>query len=551
MDRARSASASAVAWLGCVVGLALGSGAGGFTLPAVRADDAAHELQLVLFMRGDTEPCRKAVAFAAEFPRQHPGTRVVVHDLLEDERALDEYWAIADRLGVKEPTLPAWYALGRFLQGFEDSKTTGPAIEALFDLDVYSREGCPHCRDAKRFLAGLAQRWPALRVRIHDLSSDPAARQQMYDVARRGGVSPTGLPVIAVAGKVFVGYATDATSGRRLEAVLEQYEATEPTQETRRNAAPPARATGYRWVLSPQGALFGWVELDGRAESRPPPRPRRPVPGGHAPLDGPSTPIAPTPVAPPTDEPPAGIELPGLGLLKVEDWGLPLFTLVIGLIDGFNPCAMWVLVFLLSVLVNVHSRAKMLAIAGTFVAVSGLAYFAFMAAWLNMFLLLDLERPLQIVLGLLALFIGAVNVKDFFAFKRGLTLSIPESAKPGIYDRVRRIVATKYLSVAVGLAIVLALGVNMVELLCTAGLPALYTQILTSHSLPWWQNYAYLALYNLAYMADDALLLLTFVVTLSHRKLQEREGRWLKLVSGVVVLALGLVMLLRPDWLRW
>ena len=91
--------------------------------------------------------------------------------------------------------------------------------------------------------------------------------------------------------------------------------------------------------------------------------------------------------------------------------------------------------------------------------------------------------------------------------------------------------------------------VNIVELLCTAGLPALYTEILSLHNLPAWQNYAYLALYNLCYMLDDTLLLVIVVVTLSHRKLQEREGRWLKLISGIVILTLGLVMLIRPQWL--
>ncbi len=211
---------------------------------------------------------------------------------------------------------------------------------------------------------------------------------------------------------------------------------------------------------------------------------------------------------------------------------------------------MWVLVFLLSVLVNIKDRRKILAIAGTFVVVSGVAYFTFMAAWLNVFMLIGIVRPVQVILGVFAIFIGVINVKDFFAFKKGISLSIPESSKPGLYRRVRQIVTAKYLSVALTGAITLAIVVNMVELLCTAGLPALYTQILTSHGLPWWQNYLYLGLYIAAYMFDDTLLLGIVVVTLSNRKLQEREGRWLKLISGLVILALGVVMIFRPGWLQ-
>jgi hypothetical protein len=211
---------------------------------------------------------------------------------------------------------------------------------------------------------------------------------------------------------------------------------------------------------------------------------------------------------------------------------------------------MWVLAFLLSVLVNIKDRRKILLIAGTFVVVSGLAYFLFMAAWMNLFLLIGIARPVQIALGMLAVFIGIVNIKDFFAFKRGITLSIPESSKPGLYRRVREIVNAKYLTVALAGAISLAIVVNLIELLCTAGLPALYTQILAAHELPLWKNYAYLALYISAYMLDDTVLLLVVVTTLSHRRLQEREGRWLKLISGVVILVLGALMLFRPSWLE-
>jgi uncharacterized membrane protein HdeD (DUF308 family) len=96
-------------------------------------------------------------------------------------------------------------------------------------------------------------------------------------------------------------------------------------------------------------------------------------------------------------------------------------------------------------------------------------------------------------------------------------------------------------------AIVLAIIVNIVELLCTAGLPALYTQILTMHSLPMWKNYAYLALYISAYMLDDAILVGIVVITLSNRRLQESEGRWLKLLSGLIILLLGVVMIFWPD----
>lgn len=251
----------------------------------------------------------------------------------------------------------------------------------------------------------------------------------------------------------------------------------------------------------------------------------------------------------PSSTAPEGIQTDWFGVLRVQELGLPLFTIAIGLLDGFNPCAMWVLLFLLSMLVTLRDRTKMALIAGTFVLVSGLVYFAFMAAWLNLLLFIGFSRAVQVLLGGVALLIGAVNVKDFFALHRGPSLSIPASAKPGLYARVRAIIQAEHLTASLAAVVVLAGLVNVIELLCTAGFPALYTQILALHHLPVWKYYGYLGLYNLAYIFDDGLMVSLAVITLSRRKLQERAGRWLKLASGAVMTCLGLVLLLKPHWL--
>lgn len=243
------------------------------------------------------------------------------------------------------------------------------------------------------------------------------------------------------------------------------------------------------------------------------------------------------------------INLPMLGKINYQQMGLPLFTVLIGLVDGFNPCAMWVLLFLLSLLVNLKSRKRILLIAGTFVLVSGMVYYAFMAAWLNLFLIIGFSRTLQITIGAIAILIGTIHIKDYFAFKKGATLSIPESSKPGIYARAREIIQANNLIAALISVFIIAVLVNFLELLCTAGLPALYTQILTLHQLSQFQYYGYLVLYNLAYIFDDALMVGIVVYTLSRHKIQEQHGRWLKLTSGTVVLVLGLLLAFEPQWL--
>lgn len=239
-----------------------------------------------------------------------------------------------------------------------------------------------------------------------------------------------------------------------------------------------------------------------------------------------------------------------LGHLSASQLGLPLFTLVLGLLDGFNPCAMWVLLYLLSLLVHWRDRRRLALVAGTFVLISGAVYYAFMAAWLNVFLVLGMSRPIQLLLGVTALLIGAVNLRDSRRPGARFTLSIPEGAKPGLFDRMRGVLQSRTrLAPALAGVVVLALVVNLVELLCTAGLPAVYTAVLSQQALPAWGYYSYLGLYILGYIADDALMVGISVWVLGNRRLSESAARRLKLISGAVMLSLGLVLVLRPYWL--
>lgn len=256
--------------------------------------------------------------------------------------------------------------------------------------------------------------------------------------------------------------------------------------------------------------------------------------------------IGPARQQPPKDQ----VETRLFGKLSASKLGLPLFTLALGLLDGFNPCATWVLLFLLSLLVRLQDRRRMALVAGTFVLVSGAVYYAFMAAWLNIFLVVGMSETLRWTLGGVALVIGGINVKDFFAFGEGPSLSIPATAKPGLYARARSVLRAEALPASLLAVSALAVAVNFIELLCTAGFPAIYTAVLTQQQLSSAMHYAYLGLYIVGYIADDTLMVAAAVIALGSHKLTERAGRWLKLLSGGVMLALGVVMLVRPEWLR-
>lgn len=507
------------------------------------------------FVRGDSERCERAVRFLTNLTEQNDGLRLVVHDVIEDKAQLRRLWKLARRSGHAKAVVPTVYCCKRLHCGFDDTQTTEPKIVELLTMHVYARSTCPRCQKAKKYLNGLQKRWPGIHITIHEITTDTAARTKWDSLSRKYGVVP-GLPSIHFAGRFIVGYRGDTVTGAEIETLLRNAagpsDVPKPVQQSRR---PSGMSALQSVSLSFAVALLSQNSLpESTADSIPMPDEWEDIPlpdeSDDIPLpDG--NDLGESESVEQEDQVDDAIELPVFGELRISEIGLPTFTFLVGLVDGFNPCAMWILIFLLSVLVNVKDRRRMILIAGTFVLVSGLAYFTFMAAWLNLFMLVGIARPVQIGLGCLAVLIGIVNVKDVFAFGKGLSFSIPESQKPGIYARVRKIVSAKYLTAALWGALVLAIVVNIVELLCTAGLPAMYSQVLMMQQLPPWANYYYLALYNVAYMLDDTIMLTVVVVTLSRSRLQEQHGRWLKLFSGAVILLLGLVMIFRPDWLQF
>jgi glutaredoxin len=369
---------------------------------------------------------------------------------------------------------------------------TGTAAQRI---EAFVREGCPHCAAAETFLAQLAKEKPGLEIVIRDVQKEPAALERLKVLAQQTNTGIPRVPAVYVGGQLIIGYSEEANTDKLIRAAL-----------AGRSAKPTIAASDNTCAAE-----------EGEAECKPG-----------------------------VDEPEAAPEEFQLTLfgrtLTLGDVGLPAFTFTMGLLDGLNPCSMWVLLLMISLLAPLNDRRRMVAIAGTFVVVEGMAYFLFMAAWLNLFLLIGLSRASQLIIAALAIGAGLINVKDFFAFGRGITLGIPEKAKPGIYQRMRGLLHAPTMTTAIVGAAVLAVLVQVVEFLCTSGFPALFTRILTLRQLDTSSYYGYLLLYNLAYMLDDIIVLTIGVVMLSRHRLQEKEGRVLKLVSGLVMIALGMYL---------
>ncbi|ADE14770.1 conserved hypothetical protein [Nitrosococcus halophilus Nc 4] len=346
---------------------------------------------------------------------------------------------------------------------------------------------CPHCRQAQPFIEKLGEIYPWLIVHSLELSQHPQYGQLFLEMSLPMGGRARSIPAVFICGEMIVGYDREETTGEYLRERSFQC---------------------YQRALESQL----WIPANENANPHMP-----------------------------------SLVIPIVGKIDPVTVSLPLLTLLIASIDAFNPCAFFVLLFLLSLLVHVRSRARMALVGGIFVFFSGLVYFLLMATWLNIFLLIGELQWVTLIAGLIAVLVALLNIKDFFFWGRGPSLSIPQGAKPSLFQRMGQLVrAGSSIPALLAGTVVLAVVANSYELLCTSGFPMVFTRILTLKELPAGTYYLFLVLYNIVYIIPLVLIVLTFTLTLGSRKLTEEQGRILKLLSGLMMLLLGLVLVIAP-----
>lgn len=366
-----------------------------------------------------------------------------------------------------------------------------PRSDRFATLYLFSGKGCPHCEREKKFLQTIKTKYPSLIIKEYEVWHDRNNTELFARVMKSAHVQSPGVPATIVGKKLFIGFSEETAKG------VEDAVAFCSKQDC---------PDSLRAIATPEGQ-----ETAGERKK---------------------------------------IQLPLHVELDPATMSLPLLTVIVGALDSFNPCAFFVLLFLLSMLIHAGSRKKMLLIGGIFVFFSGAIYFLFMAAWLNIFLIIGNLALITAAAGVIALLVASINIKDFFFFKRGLSLVIPEKSRTGLFARMRRLVRSSSLTGMIGGTAVLAVTANAYELLCTAGFPMLYTRTLTLHKLSTVQYYLYLVLYNIVYVVPLAVIVLIITISLGARKLTEWQGRQLKLVSGLMMLFLGTILLVNPNLLN-
>ena len=437
------------------------------------------------------------------------------------------------------------------------NKTT-EFVKGEVNLYLFWQVGCPHCAAEEEFLMGLLKKYP-MNIYKFEIRNSNENRSLWFEMCKIYGEKPIGTPTLFIGEKSFVGfskandlYAKEIES--RIKDCVEKGCYDKGSYLRKELNIKPTYSSIEKEEKNGEVFSIGEEEESGSCEGEDICAPEENGGKGSTNENGEGN---------ESGEEAGGnllnnktLIIPVLGKVRVDKISLPLLTVVIAGLDGFNPCAMWVLSFLLTLLIYSRSRKKMLIIGLTFVITSGVIYFLFMTAWLNLFLLVGYVNLLRILIGSVALFMGVVNVKDAFWFKKGISLTIPDSLKPKLFKKMRAVIKEAKESEEMPLTaiigtIILAVTANLIELACTAGFPAIYTRILTLKQLPIIQYYLYLVLYNMIYVIPLLVIVIVFALTLGAHKFGEKQGRVLKFIGGVLMLVLGFLLIYKPELLMF
>jgi len=364
---------------------------------------------------------------------------------------------------------------------------------------LFYKDGCPHCEEEKVFFDEYLKDNNDVKLYTYEVTTSDENYNLFLNSQKMLSKKSSGVPYLVIGNQIIIGFATSETTGKNIEIIIDYY-----------------RDNIYRDLV---GELTGLV------------------------------PVNKDIVLPKINVLNGKIYVPFLGEINPKTYSLPILAMLIGFADGFNPCAMWILIFLITMLFGMKNRKKMWILGITFLVVSALTYFVFMVAWLNVALFITQINIIRALIALVALVFGIINVKKYFSIKEDGCEVVSDNKRVKIMDKIKEIVVSKsFILSMIGIAI-LAISVNIIELLCSLGLPVMYTQVLAMNDLSNTQYYIYIVIYVFFFLLDDLIVFFIAMKSLKLKAISTRYTKYSHLIGGLIMLIIGLLMLFKPEWL--
>jgi glutaredoxin/multisubunit Na+/H+ antiporter MnhC subunit len=397
------------------------------------------------------------------------------------------------------------------------------------NIYLFYGDGCPHCAAEKEFFQSIYPEYEGeIQLHYFELYYDSANQKLVEAVAEDIDSEASGVPYLVIGDEAILGYFSDETTGEQIRDRIDHCLA---------NTCQD-KVSG---ILSSMGGNEQEIDFQAADTSE--------VKGsGSDEVADEDDEVIDNGVSDPDDENDSNesrknlkIDLPILGQINTNDFSLPVITILIAFFDGFNPCAMWILLFLISMLIHQKDVRRRYILGFAFITASAFVYFLFLASWLEIFKFIKFIDPIKKIIGLIAISSGVYHLYHYINYKPGCNV-VPSKEKNKIFDRIKNVVKEQSLVLALIGIVIVAFSVNLVELVCSAGLPAIYTQVLSLSDMPRIWHYAYLFLYIIIFMLDDMVVFILSMKALKVSGLTNRYTRISNLLGGILIFILGILM---------
>lgn len=376
----------------------------------------------------------------------------------------------------------------------------------LVNIYFFHSNSCPHCKEEIKLLDKLEKKYNNIKIYKYEIHEDNNS-ELLKNVSELFNQNITGTPFTIIGDTPFSGY-SEVDSKKKFTAAIEYYS-----------------KYGYHDKV---GEYIGNIKL-----------PEYEVNKNDISIDEYMNNYGEY-----------SFKLPLIGEISTKNLTLPVVTVLLGLIDGFNPCAMWVLLFLISMLIGMKDKKRMWLLGISFLLASAITYLLFMLAWLNVTELLLVNTWFRILLSLVALIGGTINIVSFFKHHKedGCTVTSDKKRKK-IFNRIKKFTAEKSFYLALLGIVALAISVNIIELACSAGIPIMFTSILAMNNLNVFETWVYIIIYMLCFFLDDLVVFIIAMTTLKLTGISTKYGKISKIIGAILLIIIGILMLFKPEWL--
>ena len=373
------------------------------------------------------------------------------------------------------------------------------------NLYFFRGEGCPHCAEEERYLKKIKDN-PNVNVIEYEVWYNSENEQFMNKVKEEMGIDKTGVPLTIIGNTYFMGYShtTDKVISRAIDYYSNNDDYIDQVANIRNG------------TFDKNSLVDNFIKTESAGNDK------------------------------------YIVNLPILGEVNMKNVSLVTSAVVIGLIDGFNPCAMWVLLFLISFLIGMKNKKRMWSLGLTFLITSALVYMVIMFSWLNIVVRVSTSTFIRYIIGAFAILGGIFNLWSYLkTYKNSGCVVVDDKKRKKIFSKIRKFTSEKSFIFALIGVIALAISVNLVELACSAGLPIIFTQLLALNKVDGLLGLFYTFLYTFFFLLDDLIVFFVAMVTMNASGISTKYNKYSHLVGGLIMLIIGLLLIFKYEVLTF